>query len=90
MLVKIAGWLRPQGVFVVTTGHRAWTGSDNNWLGSGRTIWWSHADAATYRAWLTNAGLEILREEFAAEGDGGHALFWAVKSERAATCTGGH
>ncbi|MEV4128070.1 class I SAM-dependent methyltransferase [Nocardia sp. NPDC049707] len=38
LLAKIAGWLRPQGLLVTTTGHRAWTGSDDNWLGSGTTM----------------------------------------------------
>jgi hypothetical protein len=40
-------------------------------------MWWSHADAATNRAWMTQAGLTVEREEFVPEGDGGHALFWA-------------
>jgi hypothetical protein len=40
-------------------------------------MWWSHADAATYRAWLGRVGLAVEREEFVPEGDGGHALFRA-------------
>jgi hypothetical protein len=40
-------------------------------------MWWSQADAATYRAWLTEAGLEVTSRQFVLEGDGGHALFWA-------------
>ncbi|MFI6165914.1 class I SAM-dependent methyltransferase [Nocardia sp. NPDC051052] len=79
LLAKIAGWLRPQGVFVATTGHHAWTGIDDNWLGTGHTMWWSHTDALTYRAWLTQAGLAIRREEFIPEGSSGHTLFWAAK-----------
>jgi SAM-dependent methyltransferase len=35
------------------------------------------ADAATYRTWLTEAGLEVTSQQFVPEGDGGHALFWA-------------
>lgn len=80
LLAEIAGWLRPRGILLVTTGHHAWTGHDGNWLGSGRTMWWSHTDAATYRSWLTEAGLDILHEEFVPEGDNGHALFWARKT----------
>jgi hypothetical protein len=41
----------------------------------------SHADAATYRAWLADAGLEITEQDFLPEGDGGHALFWARRQE---------
>ena len=40
-------------------------------------MWWSHADVATYRRWLTAAGLTIRSEAFVPEGDSGHSLFWA-------------
>lgn len=77
LLEKIAGWLRPGGWFVGTTGDRAWTGVDEDWLGGGTAMWWSHADAATNRTWITQAGLAVEEEEFVPEGEGGHALFWA-------------
>jgi SAM-dependent methyltransferase len=79
LLERIASWLRPGGLFLATTGFQAWTGVEENWLGGGAPMWWSHADAATYRSWITRAGLSVEREEFAPEGDGGHALFWARK-----------
>lgn len=81
LLERIASWLRPGGLFVVTTGYRAWTGVEENWLGGGVPMWWSHADAATYRSWISGAGLLIDREEFVPESDGGHALFWASRPE---------
>jgi SAM-dependent methyltransferase len=77
LLRRIAKWLRPGGLFVATTGHRAWTGVEENWLGGGAPMWWSHADAATNREWIAAAGLAVEREQFLTEGDGGHALFWA-------------
>jgi SAM-dependent methyltransferase len=77
LLQKVAGWLRPGGWFLGTTGHRAWTGVDEDWLGGGTAMWWSHADAATNRTWITQAGLMVEQEEFVPEGEGGHALFWA-------------
>ncbi|MEW2458835.1 class I SAM-dependent methyltransferase [Streptomyces albus] len=77
LLRKIAGWLRPGGCFVAVTGHGEWTGTEEDWLGGGAPMWWSHADTATNREWITQAGLVIEREEFIPEGDGGHALFWA-------------
>ncbi|MFD6156341.1 class I SAM-dependent methyltransferase [Nocardia sp. NPDC060256] len=77
LLNKIAIWLRRGGWFAGTTGHTAWTGTDDDWLGGGAAMWWSHADADTYRSWLRHAGLTVAREEFVPEGAGGHALFWA-------------
>ena len=82
LLGRIASWLRPGGLFLASTGYRAWTGVDENWLGAGVPMWWSHADAATYRSWITQAGLSVEREEFAPEGDSGHALFWASRPAR--------
>ena len=85
LLARIASWLRPGGLFLATTGYRAWTGADENWLDGGVPMWWSQADAATYRSWITQAGLSIEREEFAPEGDTGHALFWASRPARPVT-----
>lgn len=80
LLERVASWLRPGGWFLCVTGHRAWTGSDDNWLGAGATMWWSQADAVTSRAWLGRAGFEVIREEFVPEGEAGHVLFWARRS----------
>lgn len=77
LITRIATWLRPAGWLLATTGHTAWTGTEDDWLGSGAPMWWSHADAVTYAAWLTDAGLVIEHQEFVPEGTGGHVLFWA-------------
>ena len=77
LLRAIAGWLVPDGLLVLSAGWRAWTGTQIDWLGGDAPMWWSHADAATYRRWLTEAGFQVLREEFVAEGDSGHSLCWA-------------
>ncbi|MGW1163512.1 hypothetical protein ACWD48_36090, partial [Streptomyces sp. NPDC002519] len=63
----------------VITGHDEWTGTEENWLGGGAPMWWSHADAATNRQWIEQAGLAVEREEFIPEADGGHAMFWACR-----------
>jgi SAM-dependent methyltransferase len=77
LLRRVAGWLRPGGLFVATTGHQGGTSYEDDWLGSGAPMWWSEADVATYRSWIDQSGLLIDREEFVPEGDSGHALFWA-------------
>lgn len=43
-------------------------------------------DVATYRSWLAQTVFTVDREEFVAEGDSGHSLFWA---RRAGTAPGG-
>ncbi|WDZ84507.1 class I SAM-dependent methyltransferase [Micromonospora cathayae] len=82
LIERIATWLRPGGWLLTTVGRDAWTGTDDNWLGGPATMWWSHADAATYRSWLHRAGLTVTVEDFVPEGTSGHTLFWARRPER--------
>ncbi|MFD7664522.1 class I SAM-dependent methyltransferase [Streptomyces sp. NPDC059788] len=77
LLSRVARWLRPGGSLLAIAGHGPWTGTEDNWLGAGATMWWSHPGADTYRKWITAAGLTPEGEEFVPEGDGGHVLFRA-------------
>jgi SAM-dependent methyltransferase len=79
LIGRIGGWLRPGGWLLATSGHDAWTGTEDNWLGGAATMWWSHPDATTYRSWIGQAGLTITAEQFIPEGAGGHTLFWAQR-----------
>lgn len=79
LLVQIAAWLHPGGLFVAAMGA---TGTadviDSNWLGT--PMYFSHFDAATNRRLATDAGFTLLsaREE-TAEEDGRPATFlWIV------------
>ncbi|MGK5741287.1 class I SAM-dependent methyltransferase [Micromonospora sp. URMC 103] len=77
LIRSIASWLRPGGWLLTTVGDSAWTGTQDNWLGGPARMWWSHADARTYRSWLRQADLTVTAEDHIPEGAGGHALFWA-------------
>jgi 2-polyprenyl-3-methyl-5-hydroxy-6-metoxy-1,4-benzoquinol methylase len=79
VIARAARWLRLGGLLVATVGHTAWTGTENDWLGGGADMWWSHPEAATYRAWIESAGLAIDEERFVSEGTGGHTLFVATR-----------
>ena len=76
---RIAGWLRPGGWLLCVTGETALTdATDPDWLGGGVPMWWSHPDAATSRAWLREAGMDVVQQEFVPEGDvrdGGYGGF---------------
>lgn len=80
LIAKLARWLKPGGILLATTGHTAWTGTEDGWLGGNATMWWSHADRDTYRRWFEQAELLVELEEFVPEGSGGHSLFWARRS----------
>jgi ubiquinone/menaquinone biosynthesis C-methylase UbiE len=80
LLRDIRRWLLPGGLFLATVGHGAWTGVEKDWLGiPGGDMWWSHADAATYRGWFAEAGLRVEFEAFVPEGAGGHTLLLAKR-----------
>ncbi len=74
---KIRQWLRPGGYLMATVGHTAWTGTQDDWLVPGATMFWSHADAETYYQWLQSSGFSIVCSEFVPEGDSGHTLVLA-------------
>lgn len=78
LLARIRSWLPRGGPFVVITGHTELEGVEPDWLGSGAPMFWSHADAATYRRWLQAAGFEVRSQRFVPEGSGGHELFHAL------------
>jgi 2-polyprenyl-3-methyl-5-hydroxy-6-metoxy-1,4-benzoquinol methylase len=81
LLDRIATWLRPGGWLLVTVGQEAWTGTQDNWLGGPAPMWWSHADAATYRSWLQQTGLVITSEKRIPEGTSAHTLLWAQQPQ---------
>jgi hypothetical protein len=79
LLASMARWLIDDGILLLTAGAQAWTGSQVGWLGGTDQMWWSQADATTYRRWLDDAGFTVISEAYVPDGDGGHSLFWAIR-----------
>lgn len=73
----IHGWLKPGCWLMATVGAHAWTGTEENWLGSGAPMYWSHEGADTYLRWLDDAGFTVVWHRFVPEGGGGHTLVLA-------------
>jgi predicted SAM-dependent methyltransferase len=71
---RLTRWLRPGGWLLATVGDRAWTGIEEDWLGGGAPMYWSHGGAETYLASLRELGFTIDGTSFIPEGDGGHTL----------------
>ncbi len=85
LLSEVRRWLRPGGLFLVTTGASAWTGVEEGWLGSNAKMYWSHADTGTYEGWFRERGFRILRRTIVPEGAARHALFLVQKGTGSAT-----
>jgi SAM-dependent methyltransferase len=71
---RIRDWLRPGGYFLAIVGAGHWTGT-GPYLGT--TMFWDHADTATYLRWFEAAGLAPVWHRFVPEGDSGHSLILA-------------
>jgi SAM-dependent methyltransferase len=78
----IRRWLKGGGRLMATVGSRPWTGTEENWLGAGAPMYWSHADTETYLQWLQEAGFEMQWHRFIPEGSGGHTLLLAEAAAR--------
>jgi ubiquinone/menaquinone biosynthesis C-methylase UbiE len=79
LLTEVRRWLRPGGLFLVTTGANAWTGVEEGWLGSNAKMYWSHADTLTYERWFRERGFRIVRRTIVRERGAEHALFLVQK-----------
>jgi len=74
---RIRGWLRPGGYLLAITGAQRWTGTEP-YLGA--SMFWDHADTATYLDWLTAARLAPVWHRYIPEGTSGHSLILARTS----------
>ncbi|MFN8515517.1 MAG: class I SAM-dependent methyltransferase [Chloroflexia bacterium] len=63
LLASIARWIRPGGRFLATWATGEWEGREEDWLGWGAPMWWSHHDEATNLRLLREAGFTIEHAE---------------------------
>ncbi len=83
LLGDLRGLLRPGGRLLATLGHRAWEGSERDWLGLGAEMWLSHFGAEAYLAMFERLDFALVESSIVDDplGDGGAHLF--VLAERA-------
>jgi SAM-dependent methyltransferase len=63
LIERVAGWLVPGGRVFAVVGKVPWTGVEKDWRGvPGVRMYYSQADAATYRRWFEQAGFTIETE----------------------------
>jgi SAM-dependent methyltransferase len=74
---RIRSWLRPGGYLLAITGAQHWTGTEPY---HGATMFWDHADTATYLDWLIAARLTPIWHRYIPEGTSGHSLILAHAS----------
>lgn len=74
LFLSMHRWLKPEGWLLATVGSQPWTGTEENWLGAGGTMYWSHEGTETYLRWLREAGFKVEWQRFIPEGEGGHTL----------------
>lgn len=79
LLEQCSKWLHAEGYLLATVGHREWTGTRSNWLGSGADMFWSHADEDTYVEWLSDLGFRVLWTRFLPDRDRGRVLLLAQR-----------
>lgn len=63
VIKKIFDLLKPGGYFLATVGYKRWIGKEENWLGSGETMYWSHLGKEENLEMLSKAGFTIIKKE---------------------------
>ena len=78
LLARLRAWLKPGGRLLAVFGGSDWEGSEDDWLGLGATMHWSHFGADAYVPMLTRAGFRIVQSAIEPDNiddSGGFHLF---------------
>jgi trans-aconitate methyltransferase len=78
LIPRMAQWLAPRGYLLIIVGHQRWTGVEDY---MGASMFWDHADAATYLAWFQDVGLSVRWHRYIPEGKSGHTLVLAQRPD---------
>jgi SAM-dependent methyltransferase len=79
---NIYSWLKPGAIFMSVVGAGKWTGTANDWILPGTTMYWSHGDVNDYQGIATTVGFSIEDRYFLPEGDIGHTFLLLRKPPR--------
>jgi len=75
---SVRRWLRDGGVFLAILPAGPWTGTEEDWLGAGATMWWTQERPEVYDQWLAEAGFQRRWRRYVPERDAGHDLVLAI------------
>lgn len=79
LIGSVRRWLGDGGLFLVILPAGEWTGTEEDWLGAGATMWWSQERPEVYESWLADSGFTTRWRRFVPEEPGkGHDLVLAV------------
>ena len=82
LFARLHEFLRPGGRLLAVIGAQAWEGLEDDWLGLGAEMFWSHFDAETGLALLEQAGFRIVTSSIEPDtliGEGAHLYVLAEK-----------
>ncbi len=81
LIASMHEWLQENSYVLAIVGAGTWTGTEDDWLIPGTTMYWSHTNSDTYIKWFSSVGFTIVETKFIPEGTVGHTLLIAKKNK---------
>lgn len=80
ILKKFRRVLRPKGLLAIHMGWGGWVGIEENWLGGGAPMYWSHYGRGKNIALIRRAKFDIILSRASKQRDGTHLFVLAQKA----------